>query len=153
MKPMTFEEWNNQDGYNEGFPYGGDTDAVWEAVWNEARIGMVPEDECVRLPKVEEWPKWAKELRVHYSNAKDNGDHRGQLIIAIPRPTPAWTPQVGERVFADDTEYSGHILVLRVHDIDEEERCEMVNHWGTWWHRTHLKPFDPAKIGLKWEEI
>lgn len=148
MKSLTFEEWDSL-----ATNLATDDGPFWEALFNAARQGMIPADRAIEVPDVGEWPRHATAIRVTYDWDCVDEAIGAPVIAVIPRPVPAWTPKVGDAVFANDTEDSGYILTLKIHDIDDEGRCEMVDHFGTWWHRTHLKLFDQAKIGLPWEEI
>lgn len=138
-KPMSKDEWLLTFG-----KYLINAEVAFDA----ARQGMIPADRAIEL----DWEGIGKDA----DTANIIYQTWGRIVdnsTFIPRPTPAWTPKVGDAVFVDDTEDSGYILALKIHDIDKEGRCEMVDHFGTWWHRTHLKPFDSAKIGLSFDQI
>lgn len=168
MKMMEFDEyWNywhgagvGKDKVSEGVR-GFYRDAHWNT-WNAARVGMVPEDECVRFPKVEEWPSnkagRAKGVSVHYTwreKVEEEFIHSVEgvceLIAYIQRPTPAWTPNLHDRVFFCNG--SAPAVVCLVTKVDGPmfgivgpgvDKLAGIN-W--------LKPFAPDNIGKPWEEI
>lgn len=147
---MTFEEWDKATTGDKWFSQG-----YLKGIFDLARKGMIPEDEAVRIPPVEEWGQ-AKGIVVIFSHLNDhtnwNSKNRTEVIKYIPRPVPAWTPKVGEAVFAV---------------IDEHRECRfsIARYEGdnrvTWPNGRlsavgevdKIKPFSPEKIGLKWEEI
>lgn len=155
MKPREFEEWKN-------IPCTVDTrDEHMEILWNIAREGMIPADQAIKVPPVEEWPEWATEIKFSYMGS--NGLSR-KFISTIPRPVPAvpkWTPKVGDRVFAMTSfDFLGIVGIeiiipalsggpdtffVRLSTGDESS----ISPYGI----GYLKPFDASKIGLPWSEI
>lgn len=148
-KPMSFTGWWN---LNRGFNHHNlDVVQIAETAWNDARIGYIPADRAIEVPEVGEWPEWANCVVVHYGGC----DVQVSNIATIPRPVPAWTPKVGDAVFA----YNGGMpWVAKV--IPEPEGTKVSDFYvvcsdgqESWWGKDGLKPFDHAKIGLPWEEL
>jgi len=147
MKPLTFEEW--QDDVK---------DLSQEGAFSLARHGMIPEDEAIRIPPVWKWPQgakgfWAKFTFESLESIKLLQDQLGFGIgTYIPRPIPQWTPKVGETVFA----YTGYVIwvavVVRIDDEKIYALCSIGTE--TEWSLDELKPFDHKYIGRnEWEAI
>lgn len=156
MKPMTFEEWYNL--HNMAF-WTWKEDAK-RHFFDTARQGTIPEDEAIKIPPVEEWPGGANSIRMCYSShtpkhPKDwhHTDDPAGMVQYIPRPDPAWTPKVGEAVFARmaDTTRVGKVISADIKANYYYVRTQdgLEDGYGGFC----LKPFDPAKIGLPWDEI
>lgn len=91
MKPMTVNElWDSCD--REPQPIFS---LVCEIV-DKARLGMIPEEEVIRIPPEKEWPEWAKWIRVQYLCGYPHMEAATITVIPIK---PAWAPNVGEPVF------------------------------------------------------
>jgi hypothetical protein len=111
----------------------------------------------VDLRKVE-WPSYAKSVKFYYSEADFYADAE-DAIITIPRPKPAWVPQVGEAVFALDVDCKT-IFVARVLSVDSNfasivyhgmrRDIHRVSFAG---HEIFCKPFTPENIGKRWGEL
>lgn len=100
-KMLTYKEWRD---IVDNASYRDD-DAKMEIAFKEARQGMIPESEAVRIPAVEKWPGWAKRIYVAFDGFETEATNlkgQCQTIAIIPRPTPKWVPQVSELVFMDD---------------------------------------------------
>lgn len=152
MKPVTFEEWWN--GFSE-------CDLNWtvkrkvEFAWDAAREHMVPEDECVQLPKLEEWPEdhdivgivVGYDCNGQSVHEQDEGKDYYKLIKYIPRPTPGWTPKVGDPVF-----YRNTSAIYMIDGIDGEW-ATMKGRPDSIFNKSALKPASIDKIGKPWEEI
>lgn len=151
MKAKSFEEWNEGSDLPEGW-HNWSTAKKWNYIWLEARVGMIPEDEAVRTPPVEVWPEWSKGICYQYAFlGQKTNNLEWKPLKYIPRPAPAWTPKVGDAVFA----YNGGlpwIAVVEKMDGDMPTvRCSDGDRSA--WPLANLKPFDATKIGCKWEEI
>lgn len=154
-------------------PFTGDYDVMstvqkmelaYNAGANAARVGMVPEDECVRLPKVEDWPEWAVGVRLVFEqglawttpskdgvNAVSTTDQKIRAVSGmgyVKRPTPAWTPKVGDAVFWDDTS-----TVYTVSLVGDDGYADLSDGMD----RAPIARLKPARsldqLGKPWEEI
>ena len=91
MKPLTVEELS--EAYLEG-------ELSVRGVVHGARLHMIPEDEAGIIPKLEDWPEWAKSYKV-YGRFEDGNRYSVELdkeIASIPRPIPEWVPKDFEPV-------------------------------------------------------
>lgn len=140
MKPMTFEEWYNSP------------DNTFGACWDAARIGMIPEDEAIRIPPESEWPEGADGIRVHYTFPHVDYAYGTDPIKIIPRSKPAWVPKVGEPVFVAFNGERQHYVGL-YRGITSNAYGVFLN--GDWCAVSfgNIKPFNPAYIGKPWSEI
>jgi len=116
--------------------------------WNCARQGMIHEDEAIRIPSVDEWSENCTRLVL----IERNGFNYIKDVAEVKRPTPQWTPKVGETVFA----YTGYVIwvavVVRIDDEKIYALCSIGTE--TEWSLDELKPFDPKYIGRnEWEAI
>ena len=155
MKLMTFEEWWRSKEYMR---YPLMPEELAEKAWSDARQGMVPEDECIRLPKLEEWKDKSKGIAIMFADYNEEFFHDNDKarwgIQYIPRPIPAWVPRVGDAVFAVGANCAHGPKVAKV-----------LKQNGKWFNVQftdrdtgeydigHLKPFDASKIGKPWSEI
>ncbi len=149
MKPMTFEEWDFEFNGNDN---RDETEMIRRGWFNAARIGMIPEDGAIRIPPEKEWPEDALAIKVEYVTKARLAAISPWEIKIIPRSKPAWAPKVGEAVFMDDRDQSGHILVGVVASFNGDGYA-MVGTPDTHWYLDYLKPFNPAYIGKPWSEI
>lgn len=146
MKALTFEKWYP----GEKHFIDRDILGVVEETWNAARIGMVPEDECVRLPKVEKWPEDAQGILIGY-DANGNGGKESsvfQVIDYIPCPALAWRPKVGDGVF-----WRTSAQILKFMGPSMREGYYVLSN-GVGATLDELKPAKSIdQIGKPWEEI
>jgi len=119
---------------------------------NDARIGYIPADRAIEVPDVGEWPEDANEIRVEWAHNSGGVIYKYPLIAVIPRPVPAFIPEVGDLCFC---RFENETIGIG--------RCDAVNEDG-WQFMTmnfdhtvrmfsDVKKFNPSKIGLPWEEI
>lgn len=155
MKAMTFEEWKAIAFERCGV--FGDVKNV-ERIWDSARVGMIPEDEAVRIPPVSEWPEWAVGMHLVFCESGEWSDdslddnewkHGGRIMPSdswIDRPVPAWVPRVGEVVFYNETESIRKIVGIN------NGRFQLST--GPWADIEELKPATSIEqIGKPWDEI
>lgn len=146
-KLMSYEEWlrswDRGIFMREAMIDGG----IPKELWYAARQGMIPADRAIEIPDVSEWPEWAEEVRVFFSNSKDGDAHYGTFIRTITRPVHVWVPKEGEPVFVGNSVSVG--IVERKMDSGRIKIQGYV--FPT--EEENLKPFDPAKIGRPWSEI
>ncbi len=114
------------------------------------RVGMIPEDETVRIPPVSEWPNWAVGIEMTFTQQDSLGSQSSvqcKKLLYIPRPTPAWVPQDWEPViFAkpeDDTTLHGVYFKGEIHFGDIYYTASGMRY----------AKFDASKIGKPWDEI
>jgi len=125
-----------------------------EATWNAAREGMIPADQAVKVPPVEEWPSRAIGIAWFYTYLPVHDlkgvDATGAFFF--PRPTPTWMPKVGEPVFFKIQPRGTLItaLVDRVVGNTVEIKHDGIRLGGL---ISDVKPLDVSKIGLPWEKI
>lgn len=105
-KPMTFEEWDKIvcEFANMSGPF-------WELIFHAARQGMIPADRAIEVPD-DNWAKAPKNadsyciifgrLAEGWEDVTEHYDPEW-FVGPIPRPTPAWTPKVGDAVFLQDS--------------------------------------------------
>lgn len=149
MKAITFEEWWEKT-VGTGVWTTLERMAAHDA-FHASRVGMVPEDECVRLPKMEEYPEWATSVVLVWSRQEEPWTTE---IGRVSRPTPAWTPKVGDAVFFSVTvslSVGDVVCVGIVSDVNSKGYCAVNNDKTT--HYKKVKPFDATKIGKPWDEI
>lgn len=155
MKPMTFEELKN---VLRG--HFASTDDMVECLCDKARIGMIPEDEAIRLPPEKEWPEWADCVTFHYGGC----NVQFSKITTIPRSKPAWVPKVGEPVFTANHDYSrvNFGKVVSVYELDVEGNqlpksvriIDVIFPQGRGeYSLDHVKPGSITYIGKPWSEI
>jgi hypothetical protein len=146
-KMMSFEEWK---------------DSVWDIATNtppletglkelfdKARLGTIPAWGVIAAPPVEKWDAETTELAIY---AYDQHGCQQFYLGTVPRPTPAWTPKVGEAVFAK-IQPSNKLIVGRIHRVSGE--IVDIEYDGIILGGTFLdvKPFSESKIGKPWSEI
>jgi hypothetical protein len=151
--PITYEQWYKLFGLV----------ASTEQIFNAARQGMIPADNTIAIPRVEDWPEWAKSAKFIYSEYPVGGFVKKELdvIYAIPRPTPPkpqWTPKVGDTVFAGEPETTIGIIanpcpsfLLDETDVVYNVLCQD-GHQGVW-RAKFIKPFNKRYIGQPWDQI
>lgn len=90
MKALTFEEWKLETEYKND----------WEK-WIGARQGMVPEDECVRLPDIsKEFGTDISRISIELHRYDMDGDYYdNETLKEFRRPAPPWYPKIGDPVF------------------------------------------------------
>jgi len=144
-KAMAFTGWweNKPDTWDGR--YGEDASKLWDA----ARVGMIPEDQAVRIPDVGKWPQIAVGCRLAFDCVHSDGGHT--FVLAgdtpyIPRPVPVWAPKESELVFFLDTE-----SIYKVERINSDGRYILVG--GNVAELHELKEGDASKIGKPWGEI
>lgn len=84
-----------------------------EIAFTAARIGMVDADNCIPMPRPEEWPEWATELQVVFiSKGFVISSWYGSILCLkhIPRPPEPWKPKEGEVVLAWVTGSVGPVI-------------------------------------------
>jgi hypothetical protein len=161
-KVLDFDEWF---GKNKNLiPFGTieSMESFFKTVWHSARQGMIPADRAVEVPEVSEWPDWAIGVRLVFEETgmwRDSGYPGGQTVRQVqntwfPRPTPQWSPKIGEAVFYRKND--GEIGVGTAHKhFDLPERWYVTQLDGTTyvvWEKD-MKSFHPEAIGLSWGEI
>jgi hypothetical protein len=153
MKAMTLmEAWKEvplkhtigvEDAFAHGFASG--------------RLGMKPEDEAVRIPDVAEWPAEAQGFWANFTELTEGQLCEDQPDVSkfgigtyIPRPTPQWTPKVGEAVFCR----TGSGIDVCVVNVFSNGCANVQYRLGDFViDLKNMKPFDPAYIGKPWDEI
>jgi len=149
-KAMTFEEWWEENWKKDEF-LQSDFSGGHKIAWDAARLGMIPEDEAVRIPDVGDWPVDANEIRVGYAHNSSGMIYRVPLIKVIPRPTPAWTPKVGDAVFFKSVGDIKHIGI-----VNEVTVTQVVVAYDSMFIPVSLevvKQFSVEAIGKPWGEI
>lgn len=154
-----YEDWNKNGGWNEELECSNSA-RNWREVWKQARQGMIPEDEAVRIPPVSEWPVWARRITVWYDGFRDQSeeeDGAAKIIKEIKRPAPAWTPKVCDVVFCLSDGHGKEIYVGVITAGGRYNECDFLVKTNDGdegdWTLSNLKPFDASKIGLPWEQI
>jgi hypothetical protein len=149
---MTFEEWSLVIMHDPDIDMFQSTALD---LFNMARQGMIPEDEATRIPPVEEWPPEATHIELVYvdETRKEFGKQFIDSFAFIPRPTPQWTPNVGDAVFWNGGQEVAN-MVVRVNRSTKDGISVLSTSGGRWSAKlSNLKPFDPAYIGKPWDEI
>lgn len=151
MKPMTFEEWIEHCG----FQWSGVAERDW---YDSARIGMIPEDEAIRIPPEKEWPDWAIGIEINFTQQDSivsRHSARYQKIMYIPRSKPSWVPKVGEAVFITFNRGRSHYVGLYKGTVTSTSTAWGVLLTGSGFETSfeNLKPFNRAYIGKPWSEI
>ena len=137
-------------------------------VWDSAREGVVDNDPAytwLRLPTEGEWEKrpWATYLKVSYcgKDISRTNDRCVDMFTTVDRPIPAWTPYVNQPLFVLTNSKSlsevsvGYLYSTSVETFSEVKHytCILSNGRKDGWPLKCLKPFDPNKIGLTWDNI
>lgn len=142
-KLMTYDEWRSSKLFKDN----SEEDFYSKAAWNVAREGMIPENEAIRIPPENEWPKDADFISVRFYNKIRD---RLPVICEIPRPTSKWTPKVGDKVF----------VLINIHQsVGVGEISEILTSGvrlkndSLQWSIGSIKPFDVNKIGMRWKDI
>jgi len=143
---ITFKEWKcSQDGTEEWY-----NDSAWkscERAFNAARVGMIPEDQAVRVPDVGEWPATAKGVYMNFTSQSE-AFHKSDTIWFvkyISRPLPVWVPKIGDAVFFCDTDTLFKIKAKK------DDQFQLTNGW--WSLAEDMKPGSIDQIGKPWGEI
>jgi len=147
-KAMTFEEW---------FDFI-ETSYDWKMAFDKARVGMIPEDQAVRIPDVGEWCK--ETVSIDIMEVNDKGENIS-CVGQIFRPVPVWVPKVGDAVFVEVPLLGGTVsnrgAVALVTEINNTMTHQYsIKHFDggrSVCTINALKPFDASKIGKPWGEI
>jgi len=149
-KPMTFEEWYRSTPIS--------MPPTLKETWNAARLNMIPADRAIEVPDVGEWPEDAEGLAVCFMFEHEwENQVDWSRIKYIPRPVPTWVPDVGDAVFVNHPQKIridcyGVIPVCKVKEIlNGYYELEAIPNIA--WNVESLKPFDPEKIGLPFDQI
>lgn len=145
MKPMTFEEWDKDT-------YQGQLESLDGRLelFESARIGMIPEDEAIRIPIEKEWPDGANGIKVIYF-FKSIDDAYGVMPIAvIPRSYLGWLPSPDDHVFFYYTDY---VLVGKVKSLEKDMAVIVCGSRVFRIEFEYLKPFDLQHIHKSWSDI
>lgn len=121
-----------------------------EYIVRDARIGYLLADRAIEVPEVGEWPERATHADLCFSR-QVNGCEFIERRLSIPRPVPAWfVPNNGDAVFFmyNDCLMVGKVKEHHRNGLDVECNGEIFP-----CSDNGVKKFDPAKIGLPWEEI
>jgi len=133
-KAMTYEEW--REIHDDGQEF------IARRQFDDARVGMIPEDGAVRIPDVGEWPSNADAVWIGYTQEYNFGE----VIRIINRPVPVWVPKKNDLVFFLDTE-----SIYKVERIDSNRNFHLFG--GAVAKLEELKEGDASKIGKPWGEI
>ena len=145
-KPMTFEEWFNENGRRIE-----ERICQLERCFNDARIGYIPADRAIEVPS--DWPKWADCAALFWLDDDDPRSTTGMAEFAgvrVSRPVPAFVPVCGDPVFFmyNDCLMVGKVVQHHRNGLDVECNGEIFP-----CQDSGVKKFDPSKIGLPWSEI
>ena len=123
------------------------SDAINLANWamDEALKGSI------QIPPENEWPTGATAIVGEYSSL-DGINHPWDVAFIFNRSNPVWKLSEGDLVFAIP-EGLDRLIVGKVGKV-VGGLCSILFDGKSFGCFTHMtKPFDPLKIGLRWDEI
>lgn len=157
-KMLTFEEWAKKHCIQDELNIN--------AVFEDARVGMIPAENAVVIPPVSEWPEWATGVRMVFeeggawntptSTGVSSTSQRIKTVpeTHIPRPKPVWVPQVGDRVFLLwDFIGCPYVQVGKLVQVNGINVQVLVDGVERAWGLANVKPFHESHIGKPWDEI
>lgn len=109
--------------------------------------------DTVQIPDEKDWPKWADSVWIYYNN--DSCNFHANLIKEVKRRSkPSWTPKEGDAVFYISNNLKV-VMIGRFIMMDAVGNYQITSIHGNnnWIEPNSIKPFDPSKIGLLWDEI
>lgn len=143
-KALTFEEFRKKAMSKVGVD--------GREYWDAARLGMIPEDEAVRIPDVGEWPKDTTGIAWYWTYMSEEEERsNGGFDGFISRPTPSWTPKVGDAVFfksIGDIKHIGIVQEVTVTQVVVAYDSMLIS-----MSLEAVKPFSVEAIGKPWGEI